>query len=94
LNISWWNNLATIIQVKVTPNASRNQILGWEGEVLKVRIKGVPEKGRVNEELIEFLADEWDIPKSRIAILSGHTSRLKRLKIEGEVPHLSPLRQR
>ncbi len=71
------------IIVKVTPNASQNQIVGWEGDMLKVRIRGVPEKGRVNEELIEFLAEEFGVPKSAIEIASGHTSRLKRLKIAG-----------
>lgn len=71
------------LKVKVTPNASKNQIIGWEGDLLRVRIKGIPEKGRVNEELIDFLADTLEIAKSDIEIESGHTSRLKRLKIEG-----------
>lgn len=73
----------TQIIVKVTPNASQNQIVGWEGETLKVRIRGVPEKGRVNEELVDFLSEEFGVPKSAIEIASGHTSRLKRLKIAG-----------
>lgn len=75
--------MTIILQIKVTPNAAKNQITGWEGEVLRLRIKGVPEKGRVNEELIEFLAETLDIAKSNIQILSGHTSRIKRVKIEG-----------
>lgn len=72
-----------VIQIKVTPNASKNEMIAWEGEVLRIRIRGVPEKGRVNEELIAFLAKTLDIAKSHIQILSGHTSRLKRIKIEG-----------
>ncbi len=75
--------MTIIIQIKVTPNASKNQLIGYQEGVLRVRIRGVPEKGRVNEELIEFLADILGIAKSQIEILSGHTSRLKRLKIEG-----------
>ena len=75
--------MAITIQVKVTPNASKNQILGWEDETLRIKVRGVPEKGRVNEELIEFLADLLDLAKSQIQLLSGHTSRIKRLKIEG-----------
>ncbi|MBU6382828.1 MAG: DUF167 domain-containing protein [Verrucomicrobia bacterium] len=70
-----------IITVKVTPNASKNEIVGWEGEVLRVRIKGVPEKGRVNEALIAFLAQEYKVAKSHITILSGHTARMKRIQI-------------
>lgn len=72
-----------IIQIKVTPNASKNQILGFDEGILKVRIRAVPEKGRVNEELIDFLSEILGIAKSKIEILSGQTSRLKRLKIEG-----------
>ena len=71
------------MQIKVTPNASRNQILGYKEGILCVRIRGVPEKGRVNEELIAFLAETLGVAKSQIEILGGHTSRLKRLKIEG-----------
>ena len=72
-----------IIQIKVIPNAAKNEIVNWEGELLKLRIKGVPEKGKVNQELIAFLAKECKIAKSAITILSGHSSRLKRVKIEG-----------
>lgn len=72
-----------IIQVKVTPNASKNQIIGFEEDVLRVRIRGVPEKGKVNEELIAFFAKTLGIAKSRIEILSGRASRLKRIKIQG-----------
>lgn len=75
--------MALIVQIKVTPNASKNKIIGFNEGILCVRIRGVPEKGRVNEELINFLADTLNIAKSRISIVSGHTSRLKRLKIEG-----------
>jgi uncharacterized protein (TIGR00251 family) len=72
-----------ILQVKVTPNASKNELLGFTEGVLRIKIKGVPEKGRVNEALIEYLSKILGIAKSRIALASGHTSRLKRLKIEG-----------
>ncbi|MES2121419.1 MAG: DUF167 domain-containing protein [Chlamydiota bacterium] len=72
-----------ILTVKVTPNASKNQIVGWEGDYLRLRIRGVPEKGQVNKELIAFLAEQLGIAKSKIELISGHTSRIKRLKIEG-----------
>ncbi len=38
-----------ILTVKVTPNASKNQIVGWEGEILRLRVKGVPEKEAVKK---------------------------------------------
>ncbi len=72
-----------MLAVKITPNAHKNEIVGWREDVLHIRIRAVPEKGRANEELIEFLSEKLKIAKSKITILSGHTSRLKRLQIEG-----------
>ncbi len=70
-----------LLHVKVIPKASRSEIVGWEGEVLKVRLKAVPEKGEANEELIRFLSRELKIAKSLITIVRGHTSREKTLLI-------------
>ena len=72
-----------ILLVKVIPKASRTEIVGWEGENLKIRVKGVPEKGEVNRALIAFLAEKLRIAKSQIELISGETSRLKRVKIDG-----------
>ena len=65
------------------PNASKNQIDGWKEEILKIRITTAPEKGEANAALIDFLAKTLDIPKSAIQIVSGKSSRLKTLRIEG-----------
>lgn len=75
------------LKVKVIPKASCNQIAGWENEELKVRLKAVPEKGEANECLISFLSEVLNIPKSRIAIISGQTSRHKRLLFSGLSEH-------
>ncbi len=75
--------LPIFLTLKITPNASKNQVVGWKEGLLCLRIKGVPEKGRVNEALVAFLADLLGIAKSQIEMVSGHTSRIKRLKIEG-----------
>ena len=71
------------IAVKVIPNASKDAIEGWEEDRLKVRIHGIPEKGKANKILIGFLADQLGISKSQLSIQSGETSRLKRIRIEG-----------
>lgn len=76
-------NAKLTLTVKVTPNAKKNEIVKWEEGVLFVRVKGVPEKGKVNEELVSFLAKQWGMAKGQIALKSGHTSRLKRIEIEG-----------
>lgn len=71
------------IQVKVIPKASRNEIVGWEDEELKIRIKAVQERGKANEMLIRFLADTLKIAKSQIEIARGETNRHKRLNLYG-----------
>jgi uncharacterized protein (TIGR00251 family) len=75
-----------LLFVKVTPNSSKNKI----GEVfideknqehLKINICAVPEDDKANEELIKFLSKTFKIPKSKIEILRGNSSRMKVLKI-------------
>jgi uncharacterized protein (TIGR00251 family) len=72
-----------LIDLKVIPNASKDAIDGWKDTRLKVRIRGIPEKGKANKKLIEFLAEQLGISKASISIQSGETSRLKRIRIEG-----------
>ena len=72
-----------IVKIKVIPNASNNSIEGFSGDVLRIRIAAAPDKGKANEELIAFLSERLKLPKSNFNILSGHTSRLKRLEIIG-----------
>lgn len=70
-----------ILLVKVTPKSSKNALAGWEGDYLKIKLRAIPEKGSANEALINFLSEILNIPKSSIKIISGQTSRLKRVQI-------------
>ena len=69
--------------VKVSPGASRNETKGWIGESLKARIQAPPEKGKANKELRRFLAKTLGIAASQVTIVSGETSRDKRVSVEG-----------
>jgi|SRR3972149_6171952 len=71
------------LAVKVVPKSSRNSLGGWENGKLKVRLNAIPEKGGANKELIDFLSEILNIPKSHIVITHGKTSRHKRLLIQG-----------
>ncbi len=71
-----------LIPIKVIPKASKNAIVGWEQEELKVKVHAPPDKGKANEELIAFLAKSWKIPPSLFSIYSGETSRHKKLCIK------------
>jgi uncharacterized protein (TIGR00251 family) len=72
-----------ILPIKVTPKSHRNEIIGWENEELKVRITAAPEKGNANETLLNFLAKLFKLPKSRLSLYAGETSRHKRICIQG-----------
>ncbi len=79
-----------ILAVKVVPNASKSEILAWENNELKIRLHAVPDKNKANLELIRLLSITFKIPKSQIQIVSGSTSRHKKLML----PDFSPLQQK
>jgi uncharacterized protein (TIGR00251 family) len=71
------------LAIRVTPNAGRNEITGWHGDVLQIKIAAPPEKGKANQELIDFLGRTLGVKKSAIAIIKGQTSRNKAIEIAG-----------
>ena len=71
------------IQVRVQPGSNRSQILGWEGEVLRVRVQAPPVEGRANEALVELLAGALRLPKRTIVIERGARGRQKLVAIIG-----------
>lgn len=71
------------LSVKVTPKSSKNQVVGPEGDSLKIKIAAQPVDGEANSELIEFVAKWLKISKSNIQLISGQTNRYKRLYIAG-----------
>jgi len=78
------------LRIKVVPKSSKNEIVEVmkeetsEGtiETIKIRIKAAPEKGKANQELIKFLAGHFNTHKSKVSIISGHSSQLKLIKIQ------------
>ncbi len=71
-----------ILDLHVQPGASRTEFAGRHGERIKVRLAARAIDGRANEALIEFLAEHYRVPKSRIRITSGLKSRQKRVVID------------
>lgn len=67
--------------VRVVPRASKSEIIGEHGEALKVRIASPPVDGAANEELIRLFAKKFAVSKSDIEILTGQSSKNKRIKI-------------
>ena len=71
------------IVVRVQPNASRNEVLGFKDDVLRMKIAAPPVKGKANQELIEFLSDILGIRKSDLFIEKGTTGKKKVISITG-----------
>jgi hypothetical protein len=70
-----------ILTVRVHPGARTNAITGVHDGALKISLTTPPTDGRANEALVAFLAERLRVPRSRISLLSGATSRGKSLRI-------------
>jgi uncharacterized protein (TIGR00251 family) len=78
------------ITVRVTPNARRNEVLGWENpetsgaaKILRIKLCVPPVEGRANRELVSYLAQALGLPKSAVTLAHGEKSRSKVVAIEG-----------
>ncbi len=81
-----------LFSLKVVPNASRDKYLGLmdDGLTHKIKLRAEAVDGRANEALVEFLSSRLRISKSSVNLVSGQSSRLKRVEISG-ISDLSPL---
>ena len=72
-----------ILEVRVIPRAARSQIAGVRDSALLVRLNAPPVDGAANEALITLIAQALDIPRRHVSIVSGASSRTKRLRVKG-----------
>ena len=71
------------IAVKVHPRARRSAVAGRFGEAWKLDLAAPPVDGKANEECIRFFAELAGVPRARVKIVTGLTSRMKVVEIEG-----------
>lgn len=74
----------TIFRVRVQPGASKNEIVGVHQDTLKIRISAPPVEGKANRALVQFLAEQLEVRRSQVEILSGHATRRKTIHIIGK----------
>ena len=72
-----------VVSVKVLPRSSINKIVGFEGDILKVKVKSAPVDGLANRDLILLLSKSLKLAKEKVEIISGHRSRLKKIRFYG-----------
>jgi uncharacterized protein (TIGR00251 family) len=72
-----------LVRLRIQPQASRNEIVGLHGNAVKIRISATPIDGAANDALIRFLAEQLDVPRSAVRLLSGASSRSKTIMVSG-----------
>ena len=73
-----------IIQVKAKPASQEEKIIKISDNEFEVWVKEPPIQGRANRAIIKALAGYFKVPSSSVRIISGYTSRLKVISIEGK----------
>ena len=71
------------LTVRVTPGGKRDEIIGWQGSALRVRVRAAPEKGKANDAVCALIAAALSAPRRSVLVERGQTSRDKLLLIDG-----------
>lgn len=81
--MSWfrWDGPDLVLQVRIQPRASRDEIAGVVGDCLKVRITAPPLEGRANAHLIAFVARQFGTTRHHVSLLQGEKARIKLLRV-------------
>ena len=70
-----------LLSVHVQPGARHTEAAGLHGDRLKVRLAAPPVDGKANAALVAWVAELFDVPRSSVTVVRGHTSRQKTLRI-------------
>ena len=70
-----------MIAVHAQPGAKPSEVAGLHGDAIKIRIAAPPVDGKANEAIVAFLAEHFDVPKSRVSVERGIASRVKQVRI-------------
>jgi len=76
---------AVVFYIQVVPNASQTCIAGittkYDKMVFKLHVKAVPERGKANKEIIDYLGKSLGVNKNQVVIDKGETDKFKKIKI-------------
>jgi uncharacterized protein (TIGR00251 family) len=76
----------SLLSVVVVPRAGKSSIAQLADGTIQIRVAAPPVDGAANAVLLRFLAGILDVPRSRLAIASGASSRRKRISVDGIAP--------
>lgn len=86
MNVTWLREAADgslTLTLHIQPGAKKTGFAGLHGEAMKIRLAAPPVDGKANAALCAFLATFCGVSKSAVSLVSGETSRAKRVRIEG-----------
>ncbi|MBQ4077571.1 YggU family protein [bacterium] len=72
-----------VFNVKLVPNSSFSKVVDFTEEYVRIKISAPPIENKANKELIEFCSDLFDVNKSKLKIISGEKSKVKKVLITG-----------
>jgi uncharacterized protein len=81
------------VALRVTPRGGRDEIDGVETladgrNVVKVRVRAIAEGGAANRAVTELVAKALGVPRGKVRVLTGTTSRLKQVAVDGDPARL------
>ncbi len=65
------------------PRASRTELAGEQGDLLRVRLTAPPVDGAANAALVRFLAERLGVPRSAVRVVAGQRGRTKVVEVDG-----------
>ncbi len=76
-----WQGTDLLLELRVQPRASRNEVTGLYDGALRVRLTAPPVDSRANEALCRWLAEDFGVPQAAVSVLRGATSRSKQVRV-------------
>jgi len=70
-----------VFKVVVQPRGAANEIVGLQGDALKIKLTAPPVDGAANKMCVQFLAKSLKVPKSDVIIVQGQRSRAKKVLV-------------
>lgn len=70
-----------ILDLRVQPGAARTAVCGRYGDAIKVKVSAPPLDGRANDAVLRLVADELGVRPSEVSLVSGASSRSKRVLV-------------
>jgi uncharacterized protein len=71
------------LRVRVEPRASRDEVVGWREDTLRLRVSAPPLEGRANAAVVDLIARAAGVARSAVSVVAGERSRDKLLRVDG-----------